>query len=198
MPTIACVDQPMLETDASVKCGTKKPIHTAVPDESVSSRCKAGTSATARPVQPTGRTVSATRNVDSSGVSSPSQQTNGAKFQPITGDTDEGVAARIAAAELTDDRKALERMLTEVGSGNPERRDFALDQIKQLNATQVLPRLKAEADAMEDAQTKIAMLDTIAFLELPSEVFSETVHSTAKSKSPGTSTRQKNGIKTSM
>jgi hypothetical protein len=88
----------------------------------------------------------------------------------IERDTPEGVAARVTAAELVDDRQALELLLVEVQSGNSERRDFALEQVKQLDAAVAVPRLKAEAEATADARTKVAILDAIAFLELPAEV----------------------------
>jgi hypothetical protein len=70
----------------------------------------------------------------------------------------------------SNDSPTLDMLLADVQTGDQERRDLALEQIKQLEPAVAVPALKALAEKTEDLQAKIAILQAMQFLELPSYV----------------------------
>ena len=71
---------------------------------------------------------------------------------------------------VTDSGKTLDELLADVRSGDPDIREHALGEIKQLDPAIAVPKLAALAETTEDAQIKVAIQDAISFLELPSAV----------------------------
>jgi hypothetical protein len=75
---------------------------------------------------------------------------------------------RDAIATGTVDQQATENILLDkMTSPDPEVRKAALEALVQLNATNTIPRLQQLAQILEDPHDKAAVLDAIAYLQLP-------------------------------
>jgi hypothetical protein len=97
----------------------------------------------------------------------------------LTGDTNTPAAEQRQAAidaeterlqewSMNDDPASLSKILADLTSSEKEVRDAAIEATKQFGSTNAIPALKAAANATEDTQEKIALLEAADFLSLPS------------------------------
>ncbi len=80
---------------------------------------------------------------------------------------EEGVA-QLEGLGAHNDPEAFQAIVTELSNSNPEIRKAARDAIMQFGSREAIPILKDLAEKTDEAREKVALLDTIEFLALPS------------------------------
>jgi len=73
-----------------------------------------------------------------------------------------------ASVDGTNNPVVIAALLTKLADPEPDVRKAVLDALRQINDTNAVPGLQQAADATKDAREKVAMLDTIDYLKLPS------------------------------
>lgn len=102
-------------------------------------------------------------NPDSSNT--PAMTSDEARAAQVQSDLDE---IREALANGTEDPSATEDILMgKVTNPEKEVRKAALEALMQLNDTNAIPRLHQAVQRLEDPRDKVAVLDAIAYLQLP-------------------------------
>jgi hypothetical protein len=117
--------------------------------------------------KPTNQEPPAVTNVQANPDSSntPAMTPEEARAAQIQGDLDE---IREALANGTEDPGATEDILLgKVTSPEKEVRKAALEALMQMNDTNAIPRLQQAVKSIEDPRDKVAVLDAIAYLQLP-------------------------------
>jgi hypothetical protein len=114
---------------------------------------------------PTVTTVQANPDVNPDSSNTPAMTSEEARAAQIQRDLDE---VREALANGTEDPSATENILLDKVT-NPEKevRKAALEALIQLNDTNAIPRLQQAVKSLEDPHDKSAVLDAIAYLQLP-------------------------------
>lgn len=116
-------------------------------------------------------TVQANPDVNSDSSNTPAMTSEEARAAQIQRDLDE---IREALANGTVDPSATENILLDKVT-NPEKevRTAALEALIQLNDTNAIPRLQQAVQSLEDLHDKSAVLDAIAYLQLPEATTNE-------------------------
>ena len=78
---------------------------------------------------------------------------------------------RLQQWSMKDDPASLASILADLANPEKDIRDAAIEAAKQFGSTNAIPALKAAANATEDTQEKIALLQAADFLALPSANF---------------------------
>ena len=114
---------------------------------------------------PTVTTVQANPDVNPDSSNTPAMTSEEARAAQIQRDLDE---VREALANGTVDPSATEDiLLNKVTNPEKEVRKAALEALIQLNDTNAIPRLQQAVKSLEDPHDKAAVLDAIAYLQLP-------------------------------
>ena len=116
-------------------------------------------------------TVQANPDVNPDSSNTPAMTSEEARAAQIQRDLDE---IREALANGTEEPGATEDILLHKVT-NPEKevRKAALEALMQLNDTNAIPRLQQAVKSLEDPRDKSAVLDTIAYLQLPEATTNE-------------------------